>query len=116
MAACRPPFETRASLCSGPPVPVSASTVIGATNVTTIVFDCELSPDTLDDTQWSGRIDDHTQISLSAEAVGNTVIWTSEEGANNAGPDLVSYDDTAGDVRARFGQFSAASFTDFPIT
>jgi hypothetical protein len=90
--------------------------VSNAVNTTTVVFDHELKPEGLDETKWSATINDKTQSLVSATAVDNTVVVVSEDGAENVESDRVSYDDTAGDVRTRFGQASAVSFDDFPIT
>jgi hypothetical protein len=99
-----------------PPLPLSASVLLGSPNLTTIVFDQPLVPGALDETKWSGRINDTTQSTDVAQAVGNTAIWQSFDGAANVGPDIVSYDDAAADVVGRFNAFPAVSFTDFAIT
>jgi hypothetical protein len=116
MAVYRPPFAARASLPSTPPVPLSASVVPGTPNVITVVFDQELFPDTLDHTKWSGRLNDLLQSSVSAVAAGNTVVYSSTDAGADVGDDTVNYLDTAQDLRNRFGELPAASFTNFPVT
>lgn len=81
-----------------------------------MVFDQLLYDFSLDDSRWSARLANLAQTSVQADAIGNTVVYQCTDGGADAGADVVSYDGAAQDVRNRFGELFAVSFTDFPIT
>ncbi len=95
---------------------MSASYVPGGTNVTTLIMSQQLAEDFIDDTQWTLRLANFDQTISTVETVGSTAIITSVDGGADAGADVVSYTDTAGDLRNRFGQLPAVSFANFAIT
>lgn len=90
--------------------------VAGTPNEIRVTFDVELFPDALDATQWSARYNNVDQSILGAEASGFDVVLEVTDAAADPGSDVVAYDDTAMDLRSRFGGQSSVSFTDFPLT
>jgi hypothetical protein len=95
---------------------VSATSVPGTPNVTTIVFDQELYPFTLDHSRWSGRLNDLAQDSVGAVAGGKNVVWQSTNAGADVGGDRFSYDDAAQDLRNRFGELAVLDINNFPIS
>ena len=97
-------------------MPLSAVFAAGSPNTITIAFDVELATDLLDTSRWSARWANMSQNILSATAAGFNVVLEVSDNIADPGADVVSYNDSAADVRSRFGGLPTVSFTDFAVT
>lgn len=98
------------------PLPIAARFTTGTPDVVTVVFDVRLTPDLIDDAQWSGRFNDRALDAVSAEAAGDHVNVSVIDNGPDLGIDQISYNDSVGDLRSFYQGIPAVSFTDFPIT
>lgn len=97
-------------------MPVSAVYVAGPPNSIVVTFNIELATDLLDNTRWSARFGDQTQSLPVANASGFEVVLTAVDAGPDIGPDIISYDDAAADVRSLSDGTPAESFTGLPLT